>query len=355
MPVTTPKKKAKKSSPTQAKLSDADDLISGILGEIGGEGGAQLLGSEGLAIKIRGVISTQVPAVDAAIGRGGIPLARLTIMHGAEGSGKTTLALHCVAECQRQNGIAIYADKEYKLDPDYASNIGVDTSRLIITQPPHLEKVFSTMHDVVKKAAQHREKTGVRVPILFVLDSMNAAITKAQLEGEWTDKHMAPQARVFSELLPKIIPEISKEDIALLFISQVRSKMNIKYGDPDDIAGGKAARFYASLILKVVRIGDTKSDGEKIANNVRVECVKNQISPPFKKADCKVVYGVGFDKEDSLIWLAEKHGIVQKNGSYFKHGGENIGQGMAASALKLREDKSWYEDILKETKEKVGF
>ena len=330
-------------------------MISEILGEIGGEDGAQLLGSEGLAIKIRGTISTQAPGVDAAIGRGGIPLGRLSILHGAEGSGKTTLALHIVAEAQRLGGVAIYADKEYKLDPEYAANIGVDTSRLIITQPPHLEKVFDTAEKVIKKAAAHRNRTGERVPILFVLDSMNAAITKAQLEGEWTDKHMAPQARVYSELLPKIIPQVSKEDVALLFISQVRQKMNIQFGDADDIAGGKAPKFYASLIMKVTRIGNTKEDGEKIANNVRVECVKNQIAPPFKKAECKIVYGKGFDKEDSLIWLAEKNGIIQKAGAYFKHDGENIGQGVKAASEKLREDKGWFDDIMSETREKMGW
>ncbi len=349
------KSKDKKSKKGKKGKAPSKPLLAEIMDEIGGEGGAQLLGSEGLAIKIRGVISTQCPSIDWAIGRGGIPLGRLSVISGKEGSGKTTLALHIVAECQRQGGVAVYMDKEYKLDPDYARSIGVDTDKLVIIQPSYLESVFGTYDRVIQKAAAHREATGKRTPILLVLDSMNAAITKAEFEGEWDDKHMAPQARVYSQLLPRLIPDVSREDIALLWISQVRQKLNVQYGDPDDICGGKAPKFYASLILKVTRIGSGKKDGERISNKLRVEAVKNQIAPPFKRAEAEVMYGVGIDRERSLIWIAEKLGIVEQSGAYFKHEGHNIGQGMEASAEELREDDVWRDKILAEVREQLGW
>lgn len=347
-------KSSKKKTKEKSK-KPAGDLLSGILDEIGGEDGAQLLGSEGLAIKIRGIISTQSPSIDWATGRGGIPLGRLTILHGKEGCGKTTLALHIVAECQQQKGIVIYMDKEYKLDPDYARSIGVNTKRLLIIQPPHLERVFETTQRVIEKAKAHREATGKRTPILIVLDSMNAAITKAQFEGGYEDQHVAPEARVYSRLLPKLIPLVSQEDVALLWISQVRQKIGVKFGDPNDVCGGNSPKFYASMILHITNFGSEKEDGEKVANKLWVEPKKNQIAPPFKKAEVQVVYGKGLDKEKSLIWIAEKLGVVKKKGSYYNHNGERLGQGLKAAAQTLRVDEEWYEKILKEAKEKGGW
>jgi len=323
--------------------------------EIGGEGGAQLLGSKGLAIKIRGVISTQIPSVDAAIGRGGVPLGRLTMLHGKEGSGKTTLALHIVAECQRQNGIVVYMDKEYKLDPDYAAAIGVNTSKLIISQPSYLEKVFETSHKVIESAAKHRKATGERTPILLVLDSMNAAITKAQFEGEWEDKYVAPASRVFSELLPKLVPAVHKEDISLLWISQMRQKIGVMFGDDVETCGGNAPKHWASLILKITRIGTSKADGEKVANKLRIEPVKNQISPPFRRAECEVTYGTGIDKVKSLLWLAEKQGLVKKGGGgWYSFGSHKLGQGMDNAAKFLREMTD-VRDELAAASEKLGW
>lgn len=330
-------------------------LLADVMSEIGGEGGAQLLGSKGLALKIRGVISTQCPGIDWATGRGGIPLGRLSILSGKEGSGKTTLALQIVAECQRQHGIAIYMDKEYKLDPDYAKALGVDTKRLVIVQPSYLEKVFETYDKVIEKAAAYRRVSGKRVPILLVLDSMNAAITKAQFEGEWEDQHISPQARVYSQLLPKLIPKVHKEDVALLWISQIRQKINITYGSPNDICGGNAPKFYASMIMEVTRTSSTKENEQRVSNKLKVECVKNQIAPPFKKAEVEVVYGKGIDPERSLIWLAQKLGVIKLKGAFYQHGGHNIGQGMKAAAEELREDETWRTKILAETREKGGW
>lgn len=311
-----------------------DDILAGIRGD--GDESATLLGADGLALKIRGIISTQCPGLDHAIGRGGIPLGRLSILHGHEGCGKTTVALHLVAEVQRLGGIAIYMDKEYKLDPDYAADIGVDTKRLIISQPNHLEAAFSVQSGAIKRASIWRAKTKRRVPILVILDSMNAAITKAQFEGEWEDRHMAPQARCYSENLPKLIPQVSKEDVGLCWISQVRKKMNVQFGDDDEIAGGKSARFYASLIIGFKKIGTIKTGEEKVANRVLAECKKNQIAPPFRKTEMVIVYGKGIDAEVSLLDLAISAKVVTKSGAQLVYGGENIGNGLMKTAEKLK-------------------
>lgn len=329
-------------------LPKEKSLLKEVLDELGSADGAQVLGSQDLSIKIKGVISTGCPSIDAAIGRGGIPLGRLTILHGQEGSGKTTLALHLVASCQKAGGIVIYLDKEYKLDPEYAAALGVDDQRLIIVQPSHLERAFELMEKVINKVAAHR-KAGNDTPILIVLDSMNAAITKAQYEGEWEDKHYAPQARVFSSSLPKLIPLVSKERVALLFISQIRKKIGVMFGSDEEICGGQAPKFYASLIMGITKLAATKNEeGDKLSNRIRVECFKNQIAPPFKKAECEIVYGKGIDKERSLLWICEQKGIIVKKGSWYQYGKTQLGQGSAAVAELLREHPGVAERILNE-------
>jgi len=323
-------------------------LLKEVLDELGGEDGAQLLGSQDLTIKIKGVIPTGCPSVDAAIGRGGIPLARLTIIHGKEGSGKTTMALHIVQQCQAQGGIVIYMDMEYKLDPDYAVALGVDVERMIIVQPPHLEKIFQKIEKIIKRARQHSEKSKKNPPILIVIDSMNAAITKAQYTGDFEDQpHYGPQATVYSKLLPKMIPIISKSQVALLFVSQVRKNIGVTFGNDETICGGNAPRFYASLIMGVTSLSATKdADGTKTSNKIRVDCFKNQIAPPFQKGECEIVYGTGVDKERSLIWIAEKKGLVKKKGAWFKYGDKKLGQGATKAAEHLRSHPGVRERLL---------
>lgn len=348
----------------EKKPNDSLDLLGEVLEAAGKENGAQLLGSEGLAIKIRGVISTQCPGIDAALGRGGFPLSRLSILHGKPGSGKTTLALHIVAECQRQGGIVVYIDKEYKLDPDYARKVGVDTERLIIVQPSYLEKVFEICESIIEKAAKHRKKTKERIPILIVLDSMNAAITKSQYEGGFEDQPTyGPQAKVFSQSLPKLIPLVSKEDICLLFVSQVRKKIGVIFGDDEEIAGGSAPKFYASIIAKITRMGSIKetknfkTELEKkraniIANKIKVEIVKNQVAPPFRKALCEIRYGEGIDKEASLVELAISENIFEKSGVWYKFKDETIGQGVSGVAKFLRDNPKIRSMVLKKVRKK---
>jgi len=327
-----------------------------------GEGTAQLLGSDGMAIKIRGVLSTQCPTIDAAIGRGGVPLGRLTIIHGSEGCGKTTLALHLVAECQHQGGLAIYIDKEYKLDPDYAKGIGVDVGSLIISQPPYLEKCLEIIDEAIEKVARYRIESGVRVPLLVILDSMNAAISKDMYSGDYEDQTMASVARVYSQKLPKLIPKVSQEDVALVFISQVREKVGVMYGNKEEICGGRAPKFHASLILEVIRKGSMKGeddgkkddgkkdDGDKkrgkkdkdaeiIGNLNEVYVRKNQIAPPFKRAEFEVIYGKGIDFSGSLVRRAQALGILEKSGSWYATTeGERIGNGFTAAREALAQN-----------------
>jgi recombination protein RecA len=341
--------------PKTKKEVEPKDLLAGILEDLGSEDGAQLLGGDGMAIKIKGVISTQIPGIDDAIGRGGIPLGRLTIIHGAEGSGKTTLALHLVAECQRRNGVVIYIDKEYKLDPDYAKAIGCDTANLLIVQPPHLEKTFATIEKVIERGKIWRKSTGVRVPILIVLDSMNAAIAKREFEGEWEDQHISPQARVYSSALPKIMPKVFGEDVALVFISQVRQKIGVMFGDGATTSGGKAPKFYASLMIKVDRIGTEKIGEKKTGSKVKIEVVKNQIAPPFEKVTEQIDWGFGFNRERSLIETSVKHGIMEKSGNTYTHKGDKVGINLKAAAKALAEDPEWMDEIYQNLREKRGW
>lgn len=346
-PTKTKSKKSKKDKGDVKALGPAS-FIKGLvsdLEEMGGPGTAQVLGSDAHAIKIRGVISTQSRTLDAAIGRGGIPLGRITVLHGREGCGKTTMCLHLCAEVQKQGGVVLYIDKEYKLDPDYARKIGVDVDHMIISQPSHLERVYEIIIATIKKAAAWRKATKKRVPILIVLDSLNAAIAKARLEGEVEDKHVAPEARVHSENIPKMLDILHKEDVAMVYVSQYRANIGKMFGDKNETAGGNAPKYYASLMLKVEYIGKEKDGGEAVANKTRVTCVKNQIAPPFKQAEFEIKYGIGIDRVATLLDAAMDAGIVTKKGSWFNYGKKRLGQGRPSALDVLRENESLMEQI----------
>lgn len=323
-----------------AKKAGADGREKELLQELNkGEDNApaQLLGSDLQALKIRGVISTQCATLDRAIGRGGVPLGRLTLLHGKEGSGKTTLALHLVAEAQRRDGLCVYIDAEHKLDPDYAENVGVDIKRLLLVQPDYVEKMFPLIEKAVAIAKKYREQ-GEPFPILFVLDSINALPTKEEFEAGWEDHHVAPDARVYSSKLKKLMPILKREDVALVFVSQVREKVGVMFGPKDRTGGGNAPKFYASLILETTRIGAVKDGDREVGNLTNVRCSKNQIAPPFKHAEFKIVWGKGIDYEDSLLQEALRAGVVKKAGSWYSYGAQRIAQGEAKSAQRIRDD-----------------
>jgi recombination protein RecA len=353
-----PKKKvkSKKSEKDIVKYSECDNRTRGILESIasavGDDESLFLLGSSESTAKIRGVTSTQCWTLDAAIGRGGIPKGRLTIIHGAEGCGKTTVALHSAAEVQRLGGVAVYMDTEYKLDPEYAAYIGVDCSRLIISQPPYLEKAYEIFESIIAKAKSIRENSKERIPIMIIMDSMNSTISKAEFEGDYEDKHYAPQAGVHSRSLPKLIPKLNKEDVSMLWISQVRQDINVKFGNPNKISGGKAPKFYSSLILDVQRKQAIKVGDIKIGNLVEVVCSKNQIHPPFKKAVFEISKGI--NRNLSLIEQAVTDDVIIPSGSWYSWRGEKIGQGKTAAIETLIEN-GWLKDVENEIREVHGW
>jgi len=349
------KRKLKKASaPVSSEdnqMKPVDRLVDNLLDDLNSDKGsapAQLLGSDGKALKIRGVISTQCVTIDRAIGRGGIPLSRVTIIHGKEGCGKTTLALHLVAEIQRINGLAIYIDSEHKLDPDYAKKIGIETDKLLVIQPDYLEKTFEYIERIIKVTSDQRKK-GETVPILVILDSMNATISKAVFDGTWEDQHYAPEASVWSRSLPKLVPMLDKEDVALVLISQVREKIGVVYGKKEKTFGGLSPGFYASLLLEVKRKGTIGDKGKIIiGNESEVFVGKNQIAPPYKTAKFRILYNVGIDYEHSLFKAALDEGLIKQSGSWFSYKGEKLGQGEETSIKNIRKNKELKKELLEE-------
>lgn len=354
-----PKKSKVRSEPRPKGLGatkgDATELLEELSKTVG-DGNALNLSGGGMHIKIRGVIPTTCFGIDDAIGRGGVPRGRLTILHGGEGGGKTTLLLHLMAQVQRMGGIAVYIDAEYKLDPEYAESLGVDLESMIYVAPDSLESAMDAINDCVKFARSKREERGESYPMLIALDSMNAATPKSVLDGEPGDHHMAPHARAWSQELPKIIKAVSKEDIALIFVSQLRKKIGIMFGDDSEIAGGNAPKHHASLVMFVSRtakIKDPKDKDRVIGNRCKLHVKKNQIAPPFRKVDFTIWYGKGIDGEVSLLEACEQTGKVEKSGTWYSIDGEKIGQGLAQAAEYLRKNveiRDMLEDILRKMK-----
>jgi recombination protein RecA len=332
----------------------SDDFVSSLYGDIADESKSEVMlaSGDGLEVSVRGVVSSQCETLDDAIGRGGYPLGRLTILHGSEGCGKTTGALHAVAEVQKMGGIAAYLDKEYKLDLEYADKIGVDRKSLFLCQPNTLEQAFEVIEVLIKHAAKLRDKLKRRIPVVVVLDSMNAAITKAQYDGDFGDQHYAPQARCFSQNFPKLIPKVYKEDVALIFISQVRKKIGVLFGNDEEIAGGKAPKFYSSLIVHFKRIGSLKKGSDIVGNRVIALVQKNQIAPPFKKAEFSIKFGEGIDYERSVIDFALAKQVIDKSGSWLSFESERLGLGVEASTKLLRDNPDLLKKILKEARGK---
>lgn len=336
-----------------AILGSFEETLIGELNKDNNETPAQLLSSDGLAIKIKGVISTQAPSLDRALGRWGIPLGRTTMVHGHEGSGKSTLALHCVAETQRVGGMAVYIDTEYKLDPEYAKAIGVNTSKLTLVQPRWLEMAFSMIETTIGVVSSYR-KEGIIIPTLIVLDSINATKAKAVIQGDWDDPHVSPEAKVWSEKFPKLVPLISEENVALLLISQVREKIGVMFGSKDRTAGGNTPRFYASILMGVERREQIRTGDGAIGNETSVYVQKNCVAPPFKNAKFRIMYGKGIDYELSLVEACIESGVMSGYGSWIsaplvlEQNGEPVkAQGREAMANKLREEPALCKELYK--------
>lgn len=293
-------------------------------------------------------ISTGAINLDAALGIGGIPKGRITEIYGAEASGKTTLALHIVAEAQKQGGKVAFIDAEHALDPVYAGNIGVDTEELLLSQPDGGEQALEIVETLVRSNAIN----------LIVIDSVAALVPKAEIEGEMGDSHVGLQARLMSQALRKLTGIISKSNTSVVFINQTRMKIGVpSYVNPETTTGGVALKFYSSVRLEVRRSGSIKQvggDADIVGNKTKVKIVKNKFAPPFKKVEFPILFGKGISALDILIDMAVKDDIIKKSGSWFSYGDTKIGQGAEKVKTFLEENNDIKEEIEKQIREKLG-
>jgi recombination protein RecA len=290
------------------------------------------------------VIPTGSIALDVALGIGGLPRGRIVEIYGPESSGKTTVALHVVANAQRAGGIAAFIDAEHALDPDYAKNLGVDTDSLLVSQPDTGEQALEIADMLIRSGALD----------ILVIDSVAALVPRAEIEGEMGDSHVGLQARLMSQALRKITGALSNSGTTAIFINQLREKVGVMFGSPETTTGGKALKFYASVRLDVRRIETLKDGGEPVGNRTRVKVVKNKVSPPFKQAEFDIIYGQGVSREGSLIDMGVEQGICRKSGAWYTYEGDQLGQGKENARRFLRENPDVANEIEKRILEKLG-
>ena len=289
-------------------------------------------------------IPTGALALDVALGVGGIPRGRIIEVYGPESSGKTTLAQHIVAECQKKGGIAAFVDAEHALDPEYARNLGVNIDELLISQPDTGEQALDITEELVRSGAVD----------IIVVDSVAALVPKAEIEGSMEDQQMGLQARLMSKALRKLTGIIGKTNTTVIFINQLRQKIGVMYGNPETTTGGNALKYYASVRMEIKRVEGLKGDGEDVGNHVRVRVLKNKVAPPFRTAEFDIIFGKGICKIGNILDVAVNFDIVKKSGSWFSYGEEKLGQGRDKAKEYLAENPAMLAEIEKLIREKLA-
>lgn len=303
-----------------------------------GKGSVMKLGDNSSHMNVE-TIPTGCLSLDLALGLGGIPRGRVIEVYGPESSGKTTVALHMVAEVQKRGGVAGFIDAEHALDPVYASKIGVDIDNLYISQPDNGEQALEITETLVRSGAVD----------IIIVDSVAALVPKAEIDGDMGDSHVGLQARLMSQALRKLTAAISKTNCVVIFINQLREKVGVMFGNPETTTGGRALKFYSSVRLDVRRIESLKQSGEVIGNRTRIKVVKNKIAPPFKEAEFDIMFGQGISREGDVLDLAANLGVINKSGAWYAYNGEKIGQGRENAKLYLKE----HPEVMAEAEAKV--
>jgi recombination protein RecA len=325
--------------------SDRDKALDTALAQIDkqfGKGSVMRLGSDERA-PIE-VIPTGSIALDVALGIGGLPKGRIVEVYGPESSGKTTVALHAIANCQRAGGVAVFIDAEHALDPEYAKALGVDIDALLVSQPDTGEQALEIADTLIRSGSID----------IIVIDSVAALVPRAEIEGEMGDSHMGLQARLMSQALRKLTGVLSNTKTTAIFINQLREKIGVFFGSPETTAGGKALKFYASVRLDVRRIETLKDGQDAVGNRTRVKVVKNKMAPPFKQAEFDIIYGVGISREGSLLDVGVEQEICKKSGSWYTYEGEQLGQGKENSRNFLLDNPQIANEIEQKIKTKLG-
>ncbi|MBU9727156.1 recombinase RecA [Diplocloster modestus] len=303
-----------------------------------GKGSVMKLGDTSAHMQVE-TVPTGALSLDIALGLGGVPRGRVIEVYGPESSGKTTVALHMVAEVQKRGGIAGFIDAEHALDPVYAKNIGVDIDNLYISQPDNGEQALEITETMVRSGAVD----------IIIVDSVAALVPRAEIDGDMGDSHVGLQARLMSQALRKLTAVIGKSNCIVIFINQLREKVGVMFGSPETTTGGRALKFYSSVRLDVRRIETLKQGGEMIGNRVRIKVVKNKIAPPFKEAEFDIMFGQGISREGDVLDLAAEVGIINKSGAWYAYNEEKIGQGRENAKIFLRE----HPEIMTEVEHKV--
>ena len=328
---------------TDSKKTKALDLAITQIDRQFGKGSIMRMGGDHVSIS-ENVISTGCLSLDVALGVGGIPRGRIIEVFGPESSGKTTLALHVVAEAQKTGGYAAFIDAEHAMDPEYAKNLGINLDELLVSQPDSGEQSLEIAETLVRSGALD----------IIVIDSVAALVPRAELEGEMGDSHMGLQARLMSQALRKLTGTVSRSNTTVLFVNQIREKIGVMFGNPETTPGGRALKFYSSVRIDIRRITSLKEGSDIVGNRTRVKIVKNKVAPPFKSTEFDIMYGKGISKEGDIIDLAIKGDIIEKTGAWFSYGDMKIGQGRENAKHYLEENDDVYSEIIQKVRSFMG-